>query len=106
MREADVEKYLVSEVKKTGGMALKFMSPGMRGVPDRLVLFPGGNQVFVELKAPGEKPRKQQQYRIKQISATGAIVRVIDSKEGVNNLIWEYGLDKLTKVKQGFIMEQ
>jgi hypothetical protein len=106
MRETDIEKYLRKEAVKRGALAMKFTSPGLRGVPDRLVCFPGGIQVFVELKAPGKKPSKQQQYRIKQLEALGCIVRVIDTKAGVDNLIWEFCLDKLTEVEQGFIMEQ
>ena len=53
MRESIVEKKFAAEVKKRGGLAVKFVSPGFNGVPDRLVLFPGGRMAFVELKAPG-----------------------------------------------------
>lgn len=49
MRESVVEKKFVTEVKKRGGLAVKFVSPGLNGVPDRLVLFPGGRMAFVEL---------------------------------------------------------
>lgn len=54
MRESVVEKKFAAEVKKRGGLAVKFVSPGFNGVPDRLVLFPGGRLAFVELKAPGK----------------------------------------------------
>ena len=57
MREKQIEQALVKAVRKRGGIALKFVSPGMAGVPDRLVLFPGGRMAFVEVKAPGKKPR-------------------------------------------------
>ena len=57
MRESVVEKKFAAEVKKRGGLAVKFVSPGFNGVPDRLVLFPGGRMAFVELKAPGETMR-------------------------------------------------
>ncbi len=60
IRESTIEKYLVTEVKKSDGIAYKFLSPGRRAVPDRLVLLPGGRAVFVECKAPGEKPRPEQ----------------------------------------------
>lgn len=50
MRESIVEKKFAAEVKKRGGLAVKFVSPGFNGVPDRLVLFPGGRMAFVELK--------------------------------------------------------
>ena len=55
MRESYVESRLTTEVKKRGGLAVKFVSPGLDGVPDRLVLFPGGRLAFVEMKAPGKK---------------------------------------------------
>lgn len=60
MRESVVEKKFTTEVKKRGGLAVKFVSPGFNGVPDRLVLFPGGRMAFVELKAPGETMRPLQ----------------------------------------------
>ena len=53
MRESIVEKKFAAEVKKRGGLAVKFVSPGFNGVPDRLVLFPGGRMAFVELKEIG-----------------------------------------------------
>jgi hypothetical protein len=57
MREKDIESYLRDQVKKIKGIAYKFESPGNSGVPDRLVLLPDGKIYFVELKAPGKKPR-------------------------------------------------
>lgn len=54
LRECVIEKALVKEAKSRGGMAVKFVSPGFDGVPDRLVLLPGGKCAFVELKAPGK----------------------------------------------------
>ena len=50
MREKDIEKILVAEVRKLGGRAYKWVSPGNDGVPDRIVIFPGKTPVFVELK--------------------------------------------------------
>lgn len=57
MLESKIEAYLRQRVKDLGGIAYKFTSPGNSGVPDRLVLLPGNRTVFVELKAPGKKPR-------------------------------------------------
>ena len=59
-REREIEKYFVQQVKKNGGLAPKFVSPGWDGVPDRLVLLPDGRMAFVELKAPGKKLRPLQ----------------------------------------------
>ena len=57
MRENVIEKALVDEVRKRGGMAFKFNSMGCNGVPDRFVLLPGSRIAFVEVKAPGEVMR-------------------------------------------------
>lgn len=57
MREKDIEQMLTREVRKRNGLALKFTSPGVNGVPDRMVLLPGGRIAFTELKAPGRKMR-------------------------------------------------
>ena len=51
MREKEIEKILVSEVKKLGGRAYKWTSPGNDGVPDRIVILPGEKPYFVELKS-------------------------------------------------------
>jgi len=84
-RESTIEKHLAAEVKKAGGIAYKFVSPGRRSVPDRLVLLPGGRLVFVECKAPGEKPRPDQLREHKRLRALGFNVVVLDSKnlEGI-----------------------
>lgn len=63
MREKAIEQKLVTAVKKHGGICPKFVSPGFDGMPDRLVLLPYGRFAFVEVKAPGEKPRPLQLAR-------------------------------------------
>ena len=84
-RENLIEKHLVTEVKKAGGRAYKFVSPGRRSVPDRIVLLPGGRLVFVECKAPGEQPRADQLREHKRLRALGFTVVVLNSKnlEGI-----------------------
>lgn len=79
IREDSIEAHLVKEVKKAGGIAYKFISPGRRSVPDRLVLLPGGKVIFVECKAPGEKPTAAQLREHEKIRALGFIVHVLDS---------------------------
>lgn len=54
MREKTIEKKLADAVKARGGLAPKFTSPGFDGMPDRIVLMPGGRMAFVEVKAPGK----------------------------------------------------
>ena len=84
-RENLIEKHLVAEVKKAGGGAFKFVSPGRRPVPGRIVLLPGGRLVFVECKAPGKPPRTDQQREHERLRALGFAVVVLDSKnlEGI-----------------------
>lgn len=81
MRESKVEQFFVDAVKKAGGLALKFTSQSMNGVPDRLVLLPGGKAAFVELKAPGKQMRPQQRKRRKQLMALGFPVLCVDRME-------------------------
>ena len=85
-RERDVERKLKKRVESTGGWCLKFLS-SISGVPDRICLFPGGKAVFVELKRHGENPRPLQQRIIGKIRKLGFRVEVIDSEEGIQELI-------------------
>ena len=87
MREREIERRLKNEVEKAGGLCLKFTSPGFDGVPDRIVLFPEGKITFIELKAPGEKPRPLQTARIEKLRDYGFRVEVLDSKEEIGELV-------------------
>ena len=89
MRESTVEHRLVTEVKKHGGMAPKFVSPGLDGVPDRLVLLPHGKLAFVELKAPGRKLRPLQVRRKEQLRALGFSVYCIDHPDQIGGILDE-----------------
>ena len=87
MRERDIERRLVSEARERGGMAVKLVSPGIDALPDRLVLMPDGKMAFVELKAPGRKPRPVQRVRIRQLVAMGYGVYVIDSVDQIEEVL-------------------
>lgn len=90
MRESVIEKYLVDTVNGLGGCALKWASPGQRGVPDRICIFPEGWAVgiaFVELKATGAKPTKLQTFTHNLIRRFGQKVFVLDSKDAVDDFI-------------------
>lgn len=89
MRERDIETHLRKQVKAAGGIAYKWTSPGNAGVPDRIVVLPGGRVHFVELKAPGQKPTPLQLAQHRKLDTLGCIVWVIDSKEGVDAFLQE-----------------
>lgn len=89
MREKAIEKKLTKAVKSAGGLALKFTSPGFAGVPDRLILLPGGRMAFVEVKVMGRQPRPLQVRRKRQLEALGFLVYVIDSKEQIGGILSE-----------------
>ncbi len=78
--EKDIEKFLVSLVENAGGRAYKFTSPGNAGVPDRLILLPGGICAFAETKAPGEKMRPLQVKCAERIEELGFPVLCINCK--------------------------
>ena len=79
MLEKQIEQALVRRVKDLGGTCEKFVSPGRRSVPDRLVTLPGGRIIFVECKAPGKEPTIAQQSDHKRRRTLGCDVRVIGS---------------------------
>lgn len=87
--EKKIEQKLCSEVKKRGGMAVKFVSPGLDGVPDRLVLFQGGVSAFVELKAPGRKMRPLQERRKRQLEALGFKVYAVGNSAMIGGILDE-----------------
>ena len=89
MREKTTEHKLTIAVKNMGGIALKFVSPGFDGIPDRIVLLPGGHMGFVEVKAPGEKPRPLQLARHGLLRRLGFKVYVIDDEQQIGGILDE-----------------
>ena len=89
MREKFIEHKLVTETNKRGGLAWKFVSPGVVGVPDRIILLPQGKIGFVEVKAPHKKPREIQTRRIEQLRELGFKVFVLDSADKIKNILEE-----------------
>lgn len=96
MREKEIEHHLVMETRKRGGMALKFVSPSYSGMPDRLVLLPDGMMAFVEVKAPGRKPRPLQNSRHAMLHRMGFRVYVLDAVKNITAM-----LDEITHVRDG-----
>lgn len=82
-----MEARLVRGVKAVGGVAYKFVSPGSVGVPDRLVVLPGGKIVFVELKAEDGRLSRMQVYQNAQLRGLGADVRVVKGAAGVEEFL-------------------
>lgn len=89
MREKTIEQALVKAVKGRGGICPKFTSPGMDGMPDRLVLLPQGRIAFVEMKAPGKKPRPLQLHRHKELRQLGFLVYVLDNPRQIGGILDE-----------------
>ena len=89
MREKEVERKLVTAVKNMGGIAPKWVSPGFDGMPDRIVLLPHGKLAFVEVKAPGEKPRALQLSRHRLLRRLGFRVAVLDNIDKIGELLDE-----------------
>lgn len=87
--EKTIEDYLRLRVKRMGGRAYKFSSPGNAGAPDRLVVLPGGRIAFVELKAPGKKPTVKQNQKMQELRRLGASCAWTDSREGVDQILKE-----------------
>ena len=89
MREKQIEQRLSQRVKQLGGVAFNFVSPSMDGMPDRLILLPGGRAAFAELKAPGLHPRPLQLRRKRQLEALGFRVYVIDHPDQIGGVLDE-----------------
>nr|DAU25589.1 MAG TPA: Nuclease [Caudoviricetes sp.] len=87
MIEREIEEYLRLGVKKLGGIAFKFKSPGNAGVPDRLIVLPGNRIYFIELKRSGGEARPLQKMQINRLKGLGCKVFVIDSKERVDKFL-------------------
>ncbi len=83
IREKTIEEKLVTAVKKHDGICPKFVSPRFDGMPDRLVLLPHGRFAFVEVKAPGEKPRPLQLARHGMLQGLGYEVYVLDDEKHI-----------------------
>lgn len=89
MRESTLERKLVRAVEAIGGKAPKWVSPGNRGVPDRLVILPGGRTVFIEMKAPGKPLEPLQRKWAKTLSSLGHEVYKLDCDADIDQFIAE-----------------
>lgn len=91
MLEKQIEQKLIRAVHARDGIAPKFISPGIDGMPDRLVILPGGRIGFVEVKAPGKKPRPLQLSRHALLTELGCQVFVLDNERDIPRILDEIG---------------
>ena len=89
MIEKEIEKKMMEGVRRLGGKAYKFVSPGNNGVPDRMVVFPGGKIIFVELKTAVGRLSKLQKMQIRMLTHYGCDVRVLYGMDGVQAFLDE-----------------
>lgn len=89
MRESEVERMLVDGIRKLGGRAFKWVSPGNAGVPDRIVVLPGCPAVFVELKTVTGKLTPLQKVQLKRLKDMGQAVRVLYGEHEVKEFLDE-----------------
>lgn len=89
MREKTLEQKLVKAVKAAGGICPKWVAPGFDGMPDRIVLLPHGRMAFIEVKAPGKKPRPLQVSRHGMLRTLGFKVYILDRPEQIGGIIDE-----------------
>lgn len=87
MKESELERKFKQQVEKEGAKVFKFVSPGLAGVPDRVILAYGAKTYFAEIKRPGQHLRPLQVYRKKQLEKLGYKVFVIDSVTAISDFI-------------------
>lgn len=87
MLEKEIEKFLVKEIKKLGGLCYKWVSPGNAGVPDRIVLLPNRPAMFVELKTDSGKLSRLQEVQIKKLRNINDQVYILHGLDEVKEFI-------------------
>lgn len=97
MRESELERILVEEVRKAGGRAYKWISPGNDGVPDRIIFFPDGEVYFVELKTDTGKLSPQQKIQLARLKDLGQRTTVVRGTEGLIRFFRETGREYTAK---------
>ncbi len=97
MKESEIEKILVREVKRLGGIAYKWVSPGNDGVPDRIVIFPDQNPIFVELKTDRGRLTALQGVQIGRLKKLGQNVTVVYGMDGLSQFFQDQGYEETSK---------
>lgn len=87
--EKKLEQFCIRTVENLGGYAFKLSVPGVAGLPDRLILLPGGKIGFLELKTLKKKPTALQSSWLKSLTLLGFKSKYADSKLKIKNFILE-----------------
>lgn len=95
--EKDIEKYLVTKAKAYGGYALKWVCPSWNGVPDRIVILPGGRIGFIETKSPGKTLKPQQERWRERLQRLGFLAYKADSKDDIDEFLREINEGSIQK---------
>lgn len=93
-RESEIEAYVKKEIESRGGLFFKFTSPGQTGVPDRIIVMPGGRVFFVEFKTKRGRITKVQFHQLKRLMELDAEASVIKGMDGARE--WLHDLDEYT----------
>lgn len=93
--EKSIENVLRQAVEAEGGVCLKWTCPGHRGVPDRMILFPGGIIAFVELKRPGAKVKAGglQEWWREKLASFGFRCLEVSTVKQVQQLVFQLGTE-------------
>ena len=97
MLEKNIERILVNEVKKLGGRAYKWVSPGNDGVPDRIVILPDTRPIFVELKTEKGRLSALQKVQVSRLTELGQWVEIIYGINGVSQFFQDLGYEEVSK---------
>ena len=97
MLEKEIERVLVEQVKRLGGRAYKWVSPGNDGVPDRIVILPDTRPIFVELKTNTGKLSALQKIQIDRLRKMGQRVEVVKGIDGVSQFFQDLGYEETSK---------
>ena len=89
MREKDIERRLGERLKELGCLYYKFVSPSTPGVPDRIVILPGGKTIYVELKTEAGRLSSVQKRQIARMRERGADVRTVRGMGEAKELLRE-----------------
>lgn len=99
MKESEIERVLVEEVKHLGGRAYKWVSPGNSGVPDRIVILPDTRPIFVELKTDTGRLSPLQEIQIQKLKNLGQRVEIVKGIRGVKMFFQDLGyLDTASRI--------